>query len=204
MQPAHASLWLRPDLPLRVSGETRVGRLAQCFVHPVDSVPAHRIHPVGVAVEGELVAGVPGEVLDIRQVCPSPEQYGEAAMPLLAPLDPNPDAIRCNTEQGKEQKTLCLCGFCRSMQRSATTYRACVMSRWAVRVRSSALFFPCKTSFQTHSHGALGRRALAPVAGGWCHRLTDECAGQARSFRRQDRQVAKWALVQMNSRAPPT
>ena len=89
MPSAHVSLWLRPDLPLRGSGETRVGRLAQCFVHPVDSVPAHRIHPVGVAVEGELVLGVPGEVLDICQVCPSLEHYGEAAMPLLTPPDPN-------------------------------------------------------------------------------------------------------------------
>jgi hypothetical protein len=32
---------------------------------------------------------VPSEVLDIRQVCPSPEQYCEAAMPLLTPPDPN-------------------------------------------------------------------------------------------------------------------
>jgi hypothetical protein len=115
MQPAHISLWLRPDLPLRGSGETRVGRLAQCFVHPVDSVPAHRIHPVGVAVEGELVAGVPGEVLDIRQVCPSPEQYGEAAMPLLAPLDPNLTLTRTQcpaiTSNTRNRKPIAYAGF---------------------------------------------------------------------------------------------
>jgi len=30
-----------------------------------------------------ITRGVPGEVLDILQVCPSPEQYSEAAMPLF-------------------------------------------------------------------------------------------------------------------------
>jgi len=64
---------------------TRAGHLAQCFVHPVDNVLAHGVHLGGVVVKGELDAGVPSEVLDIRQVCPFPEQYGEAAMLPLTP-----------------------------------------------------------------------------------------------------------------------
>jgi hypothetical protein len=39
LQPAHVSLWLRePELPRR--GRARVGRLAQCFVHPVGGAPS--------------------------------------------------------------------------------------------------------------------------------------------------------------------
>ena len=58
-------------------------------------IPSAVAQPMSVSsassgpVEGELNAGVPGEVLDLRQVCPSPTQYGEAAMPLLTQLDPN-------------------------------------------------------------------------------------------------------------------
>jgi len=36
-----------------------------------------------------ITRGVPGGVLDMLQVCPSPEVYSEVAMPLLTPPDPN-------------------------------------------------------------------------------------------------------------------
>jgi hypothetical protein len=61
-------------------------------------------------------------------------------------LDPNPHAVPCNSGQYREQKSRCLSGICKPVQRSATTDRTLVMSRKAVRVRSSALFFSCKTS----------------------------------------------------------
>jgi hypothetical protein len=52
-------------------------------------VVAHRGHPLGVAVGGKLNVRVPGEVLDILQACPSPEQYAEAALPILTPPNPS-------------------------------------------------------------------------------------------------------------------
>jgi len=42
------------------------------------------------------------------------------------PLDPNPDAIHCNSDQSREQKILYLCGTCKSLQSSATTDRTLV------------------------------------------------------------------------------
>jgi hypothetical protein len=36
-----------------------------------------------------ITRGVPGGVLDMLQVCPSPEVYSEVAMPLLTPPDPS-------------------------------------------------------------------------------------------------------------------
>src|SRR5687767_6621668 len=36
-----------------------------------------------------ITRGVPDGVLDMLQVCPSPGQYSEVAMPLLTPPDPN-------------------------------------------------------------------------------------------------------------------
>ena len=63
--------------------------VAQRLVHPVGGVVAHRGHPLGEAVGGNLNVGVPGEVLDILQVCSSPERYGEATMPLLTPPNPS-------------------------------------------------------------------------------------------------------------------
>src|SRR5215217_2999714 len=50
----------------------------------------------------------------------------------------------CNRGQTREQKTAYLCGICKPMQTQATTDRTLVMSRSAVRVRSSALLFTCK------------------------------------------------------------
>src|SRR5215210_7128687 len=47
----------------------------------------------------------------------------------------------CNTGQRREQKTLFLCRICKPLQRPATTDRTLVMSRSAVRVRSSAPLF---------------------------------------------------------------
>jgi len=52
MQPAHVSLWLRLDVVSRCS-HSESSPLAQCLVHPLGGVPAHRGHPVRVAV-GEL------------------------------------------------------------------------------------------------------------------------------------------------------
>jgi hypothetical protein len=37
--------------------------------------------------------------------------------------------VQCSATVGKEQKTLFLCGICRSLQRPATTDRTLVMSR---------------------------------------------------------------------------
>src|SRR5215217_8972663 len=45
----------------------------------------------------------------------------------------------CNSGQGREQETRCLCGICKPVQPSATPDRTLVMSRSAVRARSSAL-----------------------------------------------------------------
>jgi hypothetical protein len=70
---------------------------------------------------------------------------------LLTTLDPNPDAIPCNSEQSREQRTAYLCEICKPVQHSATPDRTLVMSRKAVRVRSSALCTLCtgtKTSRQ--------------------------------------------------------
>jgi hypothetical protein len=67
----------------------RVGLLTQRFLHRARGVRAHARYPVGVAVEGKLYAGVAEQVLNVFRECPSPEQYGEAAMPLLTPPDPN-------------------------------------------------------------------------------------------------------------------
>ena len=61
---------------------------------------------------------------------------------LPAPIDPNPHAIPCNSEQSREQEIAYLCGICTPLQPSATTDRTLVMSRSAVRVRSSALYLP--------------------------------------------------------------
>jgi hypothetical protein len=36
-----------------------------------------------------ITRGVPGGVLDMLQVCPSPEQYSEVALPLLTLPDPS-------------------------------------------------------------------------------------------------------------------
>jgi hypothetical protein len=47
----------------------------------------------------------------------------------------------CNTGQGRAQKTSYLCKFRKPVQRPATPDRSLVMSRSAVRVRSSALDF---------------------------------------------------------------
>jgi hypothetical protein len=64
---------------------------------------------------------------------------------LLTPLDLNPDAMHFNIGQSREQKIAYLCGFSNRSQRPATSDRTLVMSRSAVLVRSSALFFTCKT-----------------------------------------------------------
>ena len=45
MQPAHVSLWLRPDPPLR-GRRVRVGRLAQGLVYPFGGITVHRGQPV--------------------------------------------------------------------------------------------------------------------------------------------------------------
>ena len=45
MQPAHVSLWLRPDPPLR-GRRVRVGRLAQRLVYPFGGITVHRGQPV--------------------------------------------------------------------------------------------------------------------------------------------------------------
>src|SRR5215204_4568694 len=50
-----------------------------------------------------------------------------------------------NSGQHRGQKTRYLCGICKPLQRLATTDRTLVMSRSAVRVRSSALYFSCKS-----------------------------------------------------------
>jgi NAD(P)-dependent dehydrogenase (short-subunit alcohol dehydrogenase family) len=57
-------------------------------------------------------------------------------------IDPNPDAVPCKSRQCWEQKTLFLCVIRNPVQRSATVDRTLVMSRKAVRVRSSAPRFP--------------------------------------------------------------
>src|SRR5215217_8254960 len=70
---------------------------------------------------------------------------------LPIPLDPNPHAILCNAGQSREQKIAYLWGKCKPVQHSATPDRTLVMSRKAVRVRSSALCTLCtctKTSRQ--------------------------------------------------------
>jgi len=36
-----------------------------------------------------ITRGVPGGVLDMLQVCPSPEVYSEVAVPVLTPPDPS-------------------------------------------------------------------------------------------------------------------
>src|SRR5215217_2875912 len=91
------------------------------------------------------------EVARLRSVRPYPsscierEGNGRRAIHgLLTTLDPNPDAIPCNSEQSREQRTAYLCGICKPVQHSATIDRTLVMSGKAVRVRSPALFFSCK------------------------------------------------------------
>src|SRR5215212_10099300 len=88
------------------------------------------------------------EVARLRLVRPYPtscierEGNGRCAIHgLLTTLDPNPDAIPCNSEQSREQRIAYLCGICKPVQTPATTGRTLVMSRSAVRVRSSALSF---------------------------------------------------------------
>src|SRR5215217_3185982 len=44
----------------------------------------------------------------------------------LTPVDPNPDAIPCNTGQSREYETAYLCGICNPVQRPATTDRTLV------------------------------------------------------------------------------
>src|SRR5215208_7880158 len=63
------------------------------------------------------------EVARLRSVRPYPsscierEGNGRRAMHgLLTTLDPNPDAIPCNSGQSREHKTLYLCGICNPRQ----------------------------------------------------------------------------------------
>jgi hypothetical protein len=67
---------------------------------------------------------------------------------LLIPLDPNLTLTRtqCPATVGKagNRKPVVYAEFCKPLQPSATLDRTLVMSRSAVRVRSSALFLTCK------------------------------------------------------------
>jgi hypothetical protein len=49
MQPAHASLWLRPNLPTERKRRARISRQAQRLVHSLSGVLIHRKHLVGVS-----------------------------------------------------------------------------------------------------------------------------------------------------------
>ena len=66
----------------------------------------------------------------------------------------------CNSGQHREQKSLFLCGIRNAVQPSATTDHALVMSRSAVRVRSSALFLSrfCRKNMER-------RRVRSPMSG---------------------------------------
>ena len=59
--------------------------LSQCFVYPVGGVAAHAGHPVRVAVEGQLHAGVSERLLHVGRVRPPREQEGSVSVPEIMP-----------------------------------------------------------------------------------------------------------------------
>src|ERR687894_1161403 len=67
--------------------------------------------------------------------------------------------MRCNTQQPGAEKVAYLCGICNPVHTPATPDGSLVMSRSAVRVRSSAPYFACKTRKKgrppTRTSGAL-------------------------------------------------
>ena len=54
------------------------------------------------------------------------EGSGRLTSSQVATVDPNPDAMPCNSGQHREQKTLCLCGICKPVQLPATIDRTLV------------------------------------------------------------------------------
>src|SRR5215213_912740 len=77
------------------------------------------------------------EVARLRSVRPYPssciEREGNGRRvihSLLTILDPNPDAMPCNSEQSREQRTAYLCEFCKPVQPSATPDRTLVKRLW--------------------------------------------------------------------------
>src|SRR5215212_6332855 len=66
-----------------------------------------------------------------------PESAGDIGSTLIQPGT----QLRCNTGQTREEKVAYLCGICNPKQTLATPELSLVMSRSAVRVRSSALSF---------------------------------------------------------------
>src|SRR5215210_2969997 len=67
----------------------------------------------------------------------------------------------CNTEQSRGRETAYLCGICKPVQRSATPDRTLVMSRSAVRVRSSALSIRLTYAKFVSSRSPPGQRRAA-------------------------------------------
>src|SRR5215203_1339620 len=59
--------------------------LSQCFVYPVGGVAAHAGHPVRVAVEGQLHAGVSERLLHVGRMHPPREQEGSVSVPDIVP-----------------------------------------------------------------------------------------------------------------------
>jgi hypothetical protein len=92
----------------------------------------------------ETSRGKPLHFVRHRQTCPScgcglQRNQRRVTCCVLTLLDPNPNAIPCNSGQCREQKTSYLRGIRKPVQLPATSDRTLVMSRKAVRVRSSAL-----------------------------------------------------------------
>jgi hypothetical protein len=73
--------------------------LVKCFVHSTSCVLAHGRHPVRVAVEGKLYAGVSREVLDELGMHASTEKQCEAGVPQVMPANVGQP---CAPEQGLE------------------------------------------------------------------------------------------------------
>ena len=61
--------------------------LVERLIHCACGVSAHGRHPVRVAVEGELYAGVPREVLDELGMHTSTEKQREARVPEAVPAN---------------------------------------------------------------------------------------------------------------------
>jgi hypothetical protein len=84
---------------------------------------------------------------------------------VLTRFDPNPHAVPCNRGQTREQKIAYLCGNCKPMQPSATNDRTLVISKSAVRVRSSALYFSLMCRKITETNEGPRHRGGARTAG---------------------------------------
>jgi hypothetical protein len=74
--------------------------------------------------------------------------------------DTTENAIRCNTERPRAEKVAQICGICKPLHTPATPDRTLVMSRSAVRVRSSALYFYSDLQEECDDHKSCGRKRM--------------------------------------------